>query len=175
MTTKEEAKQLVYRLNGLTYNSSQAETNQTAMKIFLSVAFLFLSINGFGQTDSLQKSKPDSLWYRNPFFRLYPVVMNNDTRLYKGEAEALFSKQPEAFEHYKKYRNKFKVSLYSYAGIFVGISVGVLGMENNNRTLMGIGLTAGIYSFFNAIIFAALADAKLQKAIKTYNLQALRF
>ena len=107
------------------------------MKIFLSLALMVLSIAAFAQTDSLQK-KPDSLWYRNPFFRLYPVVMNNETTLYRGEAQALFSKVPEAFEHYKKYRNRFKVSLYSYAGIFVGISIGVLGLENNNQILKAI-------------------------------------
>ena len=145
------------------------------MKIILIVCCLFITSNSQAQTATLQKPQRDSLWYTTPFLRFYPIVMNNGTRLYRVEAEALFSDVPESLEQYRKYRNRSKVSLYSYAGIFVGTAVGVLGFNNNNRGLSAAGITFSVYSFFNAIIFGGLADGNLKKAIKIYNRRGVNY
>ena len=145
------------------------------MKTILSAVLVFLSIFSFAQTDSVRNEKQDSLWHRNPFFRLYPVVMNNETRLYRGEAQALFSKVPEAFAHYKKYRTRFKVAIYSYAAFFIATIISVEGMDSNERKKLGIGLTVSLASLLNASVFHALSLSSLRKAQKAYNGQSLRF
>jgi len=88
------------------------------MKIILSVIGLFFAIVTDAQTSADQKIKPDSLYYKNPFFRLYPEIRNRGQILNIIEEAALFNKVPEASVCYKKFRARQKAGLYFMAGFF---------------------------------------------------------
>lgn len=140
------------------------------MKIILSFLLLLFSSIANAQ-DSTQLRKLDSLHYKSPFFRMYPVIYNNGLTLKKGEAKDLFSKAPGSFGHYKKYINRHKAGFYSFAGMFAGLTASSIGFENNNKGLAAAGLTAAIASLYSTFYFFISSDAQLRKAIKLYNNQ----
>ena len=144
------------------------------VKLFVTVALLFIALLSKAQKDSLRGRKPDSLYYKNSFFKIYPVVVNNGKQLSKDEAALLFNKVPAASSVYKKYRNKYKVGLYSLAGVFGFSAVSSIALDKGNRALTASGLTLSFYSFVNSVIFFSIGDAKLKKAIRLYNHSSLK-
>jgi|GEM_PF-5009634 len=144
----------------------------TPLLVLLFLAFL---MKANGQQDSTAVVTRDSLFYRSPFFSLYPKLFNNDKQLSHEATIQLLAKEPAALADYKKYRNKQKVGLYSVLGVFGFLGAGTYFLGKGNRGATGVSLTLSVYSFINSIVFLSLADGKLRKVIKQYNQSSLRY
>lgn len=144
-------------------------------RIFLLIIILLAALISIAQIDSSDSRKSDSLYYRKPFFEIYPRIMNSGEKLKKKEAAAMFNKIPAASDFYKKYRNNYKAGLYSFAGVFVFTAIGSISFDSGNRALAGSGLVLSLSSFISSIIFFSAGESKLKKAIHVYNQHALRY
>ena len=146
-----------------------------SMRVIFLIPFMFVAFCATAQIDSIQKTKADSLYYKNLFFETHLRIMNNGKKVKKSEAQILFNKVPEAASLYKKYRNKYNVGLYSFIGAFTGPAISTLSFINGNRTLAAIGIQVTILSFANAVIFLSSGEVNLRKAIKAYNNHVLKY
>lgn len=139
------------------------------MKTFLVLMFCFGVLQTAAQPDTSQRLQKSLLRYTKPFFRVYPVVYNNNIRLQRGEAASLFSSIPEAAKAYNQYRNRYKVGLYSYAGFFAFTALAAASFDKSNRGVTATGLALSVSSFLSAIVFFSSGEGKLRKAVKLYN------
>jgi hypothetical protein len=130
------------------------------------ITFFLISFVSNAQPHS---TKQDSVYYTNPFFSAYPHIMNHGKKLNKHEVVVLMQKVPGANIYYKKYRNKYKAGLYSYAAVLVFTSIGAIGFDSNNNRITRWSIPFAVGSFISAVIFCSSGEANLRKAIRTYN------
>ncbi|RYF84563.1 MAG: hypothetical protein EON98_08865 [Chitinophagaceae bacterium] len=141
-------------------------------KFFTLLSFVLLAFVSSAQSDSSTKSQGSSLTYQKPFFALYPRILNNGQQLSNEEALLLFSKVPDAFHAYRRYRNQYKIGWWSLAGTFAGTMLSALSFENGNRVLSGAGLMVSVGGFVNFVVFISKSESNLRKAIQAYGRQA---
>ncbi len=136
--------------------------------VFLFLSGLFL-LSANAQINPRSHTQKDSVYYKKPFLRLYPVIYNNGEHLQKDEVESLVSKAPEAEEFYYKYKRQFKSGIYSFAGVFIGAGLGAIAFDNGNKGLNAAGLILSFGSFVRSIVLLSSGEANLKRAIKAYN------
>jgi hypothetical protein len=145
------------------------------MKTFLLLTSVFLSIALNAQSSSFTNSKTDSIYYKNPFFSMRPVIMKGERKLTKNETASLFSRVPKAEIFYEKYKRNYKIGFYCMGAFFAGAIISSLSLDNGNRTFLAIGLPLSVYSFIGEITFFSIGDYELRKAIKSYNKSVIKY